>query len=186
MSFRRTDQQTALSIFFQEVSVANCGGGGHAHHLHYNQVRCFVVVVVVVGVYVVHLKIQQKKFSWPGHCPYTQKNHEPSSHLLLLFFNNNRKTCLGNPEFSLSAVVHDCHTWFFSRFFVACWNILHTILILTILFLSVYSSYVRQPIRQRHPRISLTPWPPLPNSQLQINTVPRQVCCRCEIYNNVS
>jgi hypothetical protein len=29
--------ETALSIFFQEVSVANCGGGGHAHHLHYNQ-----------------------------------------------------------------------------------------------------------------------------------------------------
>jgi len=28
--------ETALSIFFQEVSVANCGGGGHAH-LHYNE-----------------------------------------------------------------------------------------------------------------------------------------------------
>jgi hypothetical protein len=51
MSFRRTDQQTALSIFFQEVSVANCGGGGHAHHLHYNQVRCFVVVFVLYVVY---------------------------------------------------------------------------------------------------------------------------------------
>lgn len=31
--------ETALSIFFQEVNVANCGGAGHhAHHLaHYNQ-----------------------------------------------------------------------------------------------------------------------------------------------------
>lgn len=34
-----TDQQTALSIFFQEVNVANCGGAGHAHQFHYNQVR---------------------------------------------------------------------------------------------------------------------------------------------------
>ena len=168
---RRTDQQTALSIFFQEVSVANCGGGGHAHHLHYNQVRC---CCCVRGVF----NNKQKKFSFLANARIPKESR--ALERFVVVFLQQRTNLFGKSSQSILCSL----AWLPYLIFDSFGVLKHFAKILISKFFAFpsLSSYVRQPIHQRHPQISLTPWPPLPNSQLQINTVPRQVCCRCKIF----